>query len=143
MTGVPNLASAGPASARRRLPVPRLPFAGGRNRGREAGAAAGPVERGGDYLVPAEAEVAVATGAGFTGAAVRVVRTFGRAHITMPENPPPGSGCLTSIPDSNLHIAGGLVAGVHVTGARPAASTAPSARRPALASRGALHEYRP
>jgi len=101
---------------------------GVRNRSREARAAVGPVERGGDYLVPVEVEVAVVTRVGFTGAAVRVVRTFGWAHITMLENTPPGRGCLTSIPESDLRAAEGPVASVHVTAARPAASAASSAQ---------------
>jgi hypothetical protein len=58
------------------------------------------------------------TGAGFTGAAVRVVRTFGWADITMLENTPLGSRCLTSIPGGDLHAADGLVASVYVTAAR-------------------------
>jgi hypothetical protein len=41
----------------------------------------------------------------------------------MLENTPLGSGCLTGIPEKDLRAADGLVASVHVTATRPAAST--------------------
>jgi arsenite methyltransferase len=71
---------------------------------------------------------AVVTEAGFTGAAVRVLRTFGRADITMLETMPLGGGCLTGIPESDLHAAEGLVASAQITATRPATPTAPPAR---------------
>ena len=80
------------------------------------------------------------TGTGFTGAAVRVVRAFGWADITMPENTPPGRGCLTSIPGSDLHAADGLVASVHVTAARPAASIPQPGPVTGPSASGASHE---
>jgi SAM-dependent methyltransferase len=94
-------------------------------------------------LLTVEAYGAAVTGAGFTGAAVRVLRTFGRADIPMLENTPLGSGCLTSIPESDLHAADGLVASVHVTAARPAASTPPSGPVTGPSCSGASHDQRP
>jgi SAM-dependent methyltransferase len=91
-------------------------------------------------LLTVETYRAAVTQAGFTGAAVRVLRAFGRADITMLENTPLGCGCLTGVPDKDLHAADGLVASVHVTAARPAASTAPPGPVTGPSTSGASHE---
>ena len=70
-------------------------------------------------LLTVEAYRAAVTEAGFTGAAVEVLRTFGRTDITMLDNTPLGRGCLTGIPEKDPHAADGLVASVHVTATRP------------------------
>ena len=91
-------------------------------------------------LLTVEAYRAAVTEAGFTGAAVEVLRTFGRTDIMMLENTPLGSGCLTGIPEKDLHAADGLVASVHVTATRPAASIPQPGPVTGPSTPGALHE---
>jgi hypothetical protein len=91
-------------------------------------------------LLTVEAYRAAVTQAGFTGAAVRVLRAFGRADITVLENTPLGRGCLTGIPERDLHAADGLVASVHITAARPAASTPQPGPVTGPSASGASHE---
>jgi SAM-dependent methyltransferase len=79
-------------------------------------------------LLTVEAYRSAVAGAGFTGVAVRVLRTFGLADVAMAESSLLGGGCLAGIPETDLHAAEGVVASVHITATRPAAPTAPAAR---------------